>query len=72
MELYINSTWTMRYKNAYIAEAVAYSANGNHAVIYTTGETADEADAKLTSALHELRLIPGSPSAKDERSTGNL
>lgn len=72
MELYINSTWTKRYENAYIAEAVAYSENGNHAVIYTTGDTTDEADAKLTSALQELRLIPGLPSAKDERNAGTL
>jgi hypothetical protein len=29
MELYINSTWTQRYENAYIAEAIAWSENGN-------------------------------------------
>jgi hypothetical protein len=72
MELYINSTWTKLRGDAYIAEAFAYSENGNHAVIYTKGETAEEADAKLTNALHELRLIPGSSSAKDERSAGTL
>jgi hypothetical protein len=70
MELYINSTWTKLRDNAYMAEAVAYSENGNHVVIYAAGETADEADAKLTGALHELRLIPRSPSAKGERSAG--
>ncbi len=58
MELYINSTWTKLYSNAYIAEAIAYSENGNHVTIYATGTTAEEADAKLTSALGELRLIP--------------
>ncbi len=61
MELYINSTWTKLRENAYIAEAVAYSENGNHAVIYSTGETADEADTKLTSALYEFGLIPELP-----------
>lgn len=70
MEMYINSTWTKLRENAYVAEAVAYSETGNHAVIYATGETTDEADTKLTSALHELRLIPGSPFAKDERGAG--
>ena len=70
MELYINSTWTKLRENAYVAEAVAYSENGNHAVIYATGEIADEADIKLTSALHELKLISVSPSAKDERVAG--
>ncbi len=57
MELYINSTWTERYENLYIAEAIAYSENGNHATLYSTGITADEADAKLLGALRELKLI---------------
>jgi hypothetical protein len=58
MELYINSNWTGCYANAYIAEAIAWSDNGNHATIYTTGITAKEADDKLTGALRELKLIP--------------
>ncbi len=37
MELYINSTWTERYGNAYVAEAIACRENGNHATIYTHG-----------------------------------
>ncbi len=66
MELYINSTWTKRYGNAYIAEAIACSENGNHATIYTMGTTAEEADAKLLSALGELKLTPET-SMKDKR-----
>jgi hypothetical protein len=58
MELYINSTWTQRYENAHVTEAIAWSENGNHATIYTTGATAKEADAKLVGALRELKLIP--------------
>ena len=58
MELYINSTWTERYENGYVAEAVAWSENGNHATVYATGSTADEANAKLMGALRELGLIP--------------
>ena len=58
MELYVNTTWTERYMDTYIAEAIAYSENGNHATIYATGITADEADAKLKGALHELKLVP--------------
>jgi predicted nucleic acid-binding protein len=58
MELYVNSTWTECHANAYIAEAVAWSENGNHAAIYTTGKTAKEADDKLMSALYELKLVP--------------
>jgi hypothetical protein len=38
MELYINSNWTKCYANAYIAEAIAWSENGNHASLYTMGE----------------------------------
>ena len=66
MELYINSNWTKVYDNAYIAEALAWSENGNHATIYATGTTADEANAKLAGALRELRLVPEVFSAKDE------
>ncbi len=58
MNLYINTNWTGRYANVYIAEAIAWSENGNHATISTTGSTAQEADAKLKGALHELNLLP--------------
>lgn len=58
MELYINKNWTECYVNAYIAEAIAWSENGNHATIYTIGATAEEADAKLVAALRELKLLP--------------
>jgi hypothetical protein len=61
MELYINDTWTERYANTYMAEAVAWSENGNHATIYTTGTTAQEANAKLEGALRELKLLPETP-----------
>ena len=57
MELYINSNWTERYEDAYVAEAIAWSENGNHVTIHATGDTADEADAKLMGALGELKLI---------------
>jgi hypothetical protein len=58
MELYVNNSWTERYGNAHIAEAIAYSENGNHATIYTVGLTAEEANAKLMGALRELKLMP--------------
>jgi hypothetical protein len=58
MDLYINTNWTGRYANVYIAEAIAWSENGNHATISTTGSIAQEADAKLKGALHELNLLP--------------
>ena len=57
MELYINNQWTECYGNSYIAEAIAWSDNGNHASIYATGITAKEADVKLIGALRELKLI---------------
>jgi hypothetical protein len=58
MELYVNSEWTKCYGNSYIAEVIMWSENGNHASIYTTGATAEEADAKLMAALSEIKLIP--------------
>jgi hypothetical protein len=59
MELYINTEWTKSYgENYYIAESILWSENGNHASIYTTGATAEEADTKLLGALSELKLIP--------------
>jgi hypothetical protein len=61
MELYINSNWTECYENSYIAEAIAWSDNGNHATIYSIGNTSEEADAKLVDALRELKLLPEAP-----------
>jgi hypothetical protein len=59
MELYLNSTWTQRYGNSYyVAEAIVWSENGNHATIHATGITADEAGTKLLGALRELKLVP--------------
>jgi hypothetical protein len=66
MELYVNSNWTERYANAYIAEAIAWSENGHHATIYAMGITAEEADAKLMGALRELKLMPEA-TIKDKR-----
>lgn len=62
MELYSNNRWTACYGNSYIAEAIAWSENGNHVCIYATGDTAEEADAKLIGAFHELKLIPAASS----------
>jgi hypothetical protein len=67
MELYVNSNWTKCYANAYIAEAIAWSENGNHASIYTMGGAAKEADDKLMSALRELNLIPETAMKVEER-----
>jgi hypothetical protein len=70
MELYLNSTWTQRYPNSsYLAEAIAWSEHGNHATIYATGITADEADTKLLGALRELKLVPDATSTKVEPTT---
>jgi hypothetical protein len=67
MELYVNSNWTECYANAHIAEAIAWSENGNHATIYTVGGTAEEANTKLISALRELRLMPEPAMKAEER-----
>ena len=69
MDLYINRNWTQHYENTYIAEALAWSENGNHATIYTVGSTAKEADTKLMGALRELALIPEA-FMKEERYPG--
>lgn len=58
MELYVNKNWTEPYNSVYLAEAITWSENGNHATIYTTGSTADEADTRLMNALRELKVLP--------------
>ena len=58
MELFINNAWTECYGDVYVAEAIAWSENGNHVTIYATGITAAEADTKLVRALRELNLLP--------------
>jgi hypothetical protein len=66
MELYVNNNWTRCYANAYIAEAIVWSENGNHATIYAMAITGEEADTKLMGALRELKLMP-ELSMKDAR-----
>ncbi len=66
MELYVNSKWTQCFGNSYIAEAIAWSENGNHATIYTMGHTAEEADSKLMGALRHLKQIT-QKAMKDEQ-----
>jgi hypothetical protein len=66
MELYVNNKWTECYGKSYIAEAIGWSENGNHASIYAMGATAEEADAKLIGALRELKLMPEA-STKDKQ-----
>src|SRR5215207_3889540 len=58
MELYTNTSWTQCYDSVYVAEALAWSENGNHLTIYATGISADEAQSKLTGGLGELKLLP--------------
>ncbi len=68
MDLYINPNWSMdlftnrtrseQYGDRYVAEAIAWSENGNHATIHATGNSTDEAYTKLIGALRELKLIP--------------
>ena len=58
MELYTNNSWTQRYDNVYVAEALAWSKNGNHITIYATGISADEAQTKLSGGLGELKVLP--------------
>lgn len=64
MELYVNNNWTKRYGDIYVAEAMAWSEDGNHATIYATGISADDAGTKLTGALRELKLIPQAPKGR--------
>jgi hypothetical protein len=66
MELYVNNKWTECYGHCYIAEAIVWSENGNHASIYTTGATAEEADAKLMGALRETKLLPEAPTKEEQ------
>jgi hypothetical protein len=50
-------------------EAIAWSENGNHPAIYTTGIIAKEADDELKGALRELKLMPDTSETvmRDER-----
>jgi hypothetical protein len=58
MELYVNNSWTEINASGYVAEAIAWSENGNHVTIYAMGSTADEADTRLMNALCELKVLP--------------
>ncbi len=61
MELYMNNSWTKICASGYMAEAIAWSENGNHATIYAIGSTADEADTRLMNAVRELKVAADIP-----------
>jgi hypothetical protein len=65
VDLYLNTEWIKGYENAYIAEAIAWSENGDHAAIYTTDSTGQGANDRLMGALYEPNLTP-EKSVKDE------
>ena len=71
MELYINNSWTKICSSGYVAEAIAWSENGNHATVYTMGTTAEEADARLLRALRELKLIPETANKGERQQKGS-
>ncbi|MBV9455333.1 MAG: hypothetical protein JOZ19_14665 [Rubrobacter sp.] len=49
-----------------MAEAIGWSESGNCATIYTMSITPEEAEAKLTGALRELKWISEASSTKDD------
>jgi hypothetical protein len=68
MELYVNSNWTACYANACIAEAIAWSENGNHASIYSLAIRAlAPKSGRIPRLSGEPRTCAGSPSCSRTR-----
>ncbi len=58
MSVYINDTWVYQYDNCWVAEAVAFSENGNHVTISSCHDSPELAHKKLIAGMKELRLVP--------------
>ncbi len=58
MSVYINDAWVQRHGRYWIAEAVAFSDNGNDVTISSCHDSPELAYKKLIAGMKELRLVP--------------
>jgi hypothetical protein len=58
MSVYINNTWVHRQGSHWIAEAIAFSENGNDVTISACHDSPQLAYKKLVAGMKELRLVP--------------
>ncbi len=58
MSVYINETWIREHDCYWIAEAVAFSENGNHVTISSCPDSPELAYDRLIAGMKELRLVP--------------
>lgn len=58
MSLYINDTWVHRQGCHWIAEAIAFSENGNNVTISACHDSPELAYRRLVTGMKELGLVP--------------
>jgi hypothetical protein len=58
MSVYINNTWVHRQGYHWIAEAIAFSENGNDVTIAACHNSPELAYKRLVAGMKELRLVP--------------
>ncbi|MDX6379816.1 MAG: hypothetical protein QOI57_840 [Rubrobacteraceae bacterium] len=58
MSVYINNTWGHRQGRHWIAEAIAFSENGNDVTISACHDSPELAYKRLVAGMKELRLVP--------------
>ncbi len=57
MSVYINETWIREHDCYWIAEAVAFSENGNHVTISSCHDSPELSYDRLIAGMKELRLV---------------
>ena len=58
MSVYINDTWVHQQGCHWIAEAIAFSTNGNDVTISACHDSPELAYKRLIAGMKELRLLP--------------
>jgi hypothetical protein len=58
MSLYVNTLWVRQEGRYWMAEAIAFSENGNDITLSSCHDTRELAYERLVAGMKELRLVP--------------
>jgi hypothetical protein len=58
MSLYVNNLWVREERRYWMAEAIAFSENGNDVTLSSCHDSPELAYGRLVAGMKELQLVP--------------
>jgi hypothetical protein len=58
MSLYVNNLWVREEGRYWMAEAIAFSENGNNVTLSSCHDSSELAYERLVAGMKELQLVP--------------